>query len=245
MLSLVRIKALQISQRNAFTDECRDYSYYTTVSSNVIFAGCLSNYEGTTVVLERVNTYTAADGNIVTAVPTPGVGGDAYRLSTATISGSYTQWGQALTIEFQNSDLRLFTTSSISATSTTSASIIFTTTAITPTSSGFTAAATATNSGPQNTTTGAQENGLPTSTKVAIGVPVGVVSVLLLVIAVLLYRICSRRRRAKRPQLCSMSMDKASNILMVESCLYRDSIRWGYCNYTHGQFISWMDIGAM
>ncbi|MCJ1406867.1 hypothetical protein MMC19_000937, partial [Ptychographa xylographoides] len=139
-------------------------------SSSVLYEGCVSTYAGSsspTTVPARVN-----DSD----------------LTTTAVSGQITMWGQPITVEYEASDLSLFTTSTSSSTTSTSSSS-------TGTSSSTSSATQApgTTSGPTIIAT-STSNGLSSGAIAGIVVAALVIAILLAIIAFLLLR---RKRRAQ------------------------------------------------
>jgi hypothetical protein len=148
----------------------RGFSYYTTLttinffeSSSVIFAGCVSIYP---------------KSNIPTAVQARANDTD---LTTTTITGPVTMWGQPVMVEFQKEDLSLFSTSTSTSSSTTAS----------PSATRTQPAATS----PVSATPSTKPNiGLSTGAKVGIGVGVAIAVLLLLGVGIFFLR---RKRKAR------------------------------------------------
>ncbi|OJJ46174.1 hypothetical protein ASPZODRAFT_142797 [Penicilliopsis zonata CBS 506.65] len=152
----------------------KNFTFYTSSD----YQGCLSTFTGSTSVAARAGGFGSSD----------------YTTST-TISGTYTMWGLPIVIEYQSSDLSLYTTAT--ATSTTST--------------------TSTTSAAPSTQSSSSSSGLSTGAKA--GIAVGAVVGALLLLG--LFGFWLRRSRAeKRRQITPIAPETTSQ----PAELYQDQV---------------------
>lgn len=155
------------------------FSYYTTYttinfyeSSSILFAGCISTYTGS----GSPTSVPARDGNT---------------LNSTTVTGPVTMWGQPLTVEYQASDLSLFTTSTIAIATKSPASTPSTLIAL-PSPPA------ASQPAPTTINTPVSKDSLGPGVIAGIAIGIGALSIALLAVAFLLFR---RKRKQRRSQV--------------------------------------------
>lgn len=174
-----------MSKTSLIYDPCRNYSYFSTLttvnhfSQVTVFAGCISTFP---------------ESSITTVLTRSG----AEKLEQAVVTGPISMWGQAIIVQFRSKDLSLF----ISASTTSS-----TTPSLSPSPSSSPSRA-PNNDQPSPTSPPAasppfddnnQSPGLSSGAKA--GVAIGAVSAVVLLIALVLFIRRSRRRSRRRNNL--------------------------------------------
>lgn len=171
---------------HSLTEQNSSFTYFSTITtidnfsptSALIFVGCIS-------------TYPESSG--VTTVPARANASDL--LSSTTVSGPLTMWGQPIEVAFRQQDLSLYTTSTSAPASSANAQ---------PSSNPVTqAAATVTSLPPLTSPTSApsNNNSLSTGAKAGIGLGVAVIGMFLLGFALFLLWRRGRRARSEEQHL--------------------------------------------
>jgi hypothetical protein len=138
--------------------DTRNFNYYTTSSASgtKLYQGCISTYSGATSVAARAG----------------GLEGQPDTTTSTSLSGTYAMWGMPITVEFQATQLSLYTTTTSTSTSPTTNSVSQTTSFISPTET--------------SSSSPAASGGLSTGAKV--GIAVGAVAGVLILLGIAILR---------------------------------------------------------